>query len=70
MCGYLSQAFEFTKHMSGNMVTGKPSTLVKPARTLPLTRPENGSPMLAMVGTSTVIARRQPGSVEHCMPRR
>jgi hypothetical protein len=25
-CGYLSQAFERTKHMSGNMVTGKPST--------------------------------------------
>jgi hypothetical protein len=24
--GYLSQAFERTKHMSGNMVTGKPST--------------------------------------------
>jgi hypothetical protein len=23
---YLSQAFERTKHMSGNMVTGKPST--------------------------------------------
>jgi hypothetical protein len=29
MCGYLSQAFECTKHMSGNMVTGKPSTWVK-----------------------------------------
>jgi hypothetical protein len=29
MCGYLSQAFEHTKHMSGNMVTGKPSTWVK-----------------------------------------
>jgi hypothetical protein len=29
MCGYLSQAFESTKHMSGNMVTGKPSTWVK-----------------------------------------
>jgi hypothetical protein len=26
MCGYLSQAFERTKHMSRNMVTGKPST--------------------------------------------
>jgi hypothetical protein len=26
MCGYLSQAFERTKHMLGNMVTGKPST--------------------------------------------
>jgi hypothetical protein len=26
MCGYLSQAFERTKHMSGNMVTDKPST--------------------------------------------
>jgi hypothetical protein len=26
MCGYLSQAFECTKHMSRNMVTGKPST--------------------------------------------
>jgi hypothetical protein len=26
MCGYLSQVFERTKHMSGNMVTGKPST--------------------------------------------
>jgi hypothetical protein len=30
MCGYLSQAFECTKHMSGNMVTGKPSNWVKP----------------------------------------
>jgi hypothetical protein len=30
MCGYLSRAFERTKHMSGNMVTGKPSTWVKP----------------------------------------
>jgi hypothetical protein len=30
MCGYLSQAFEHTKHMSGYMVTGKPSTWVKP----------------------------------------
>jgi hypothetical protein len=30
MCGYMSQAFERTKHMSGNMVTGKPSTWVKP----------------------------------------
>jgi hypothetical protein len=30
MCGYLSQAFEHTKHMSGKMVTGKPSTWVKP----------------------------------------
>jgi hypothetical protein len=30
MCGYLSQAFERTKHMSGNMVTRKPSTWVKP----------------------------------------
>ena len=30
MCEYLSQAFEGTKHMSGNMVTGKPSTRVKP----------------------------------------
>jgi hypothetical protein len=30
MCGYLSQTFERTKHMSGNMVTGKPSTWVKP----------------------------------------
>jgi hypothetical protein len=30
MCGYMSQAFECTKHMSGNMVTGKPSTWVKP----------------------------------------
>jgi hypothetical protein len=29
MCGYLSQAFESSKHMSGNMVTGKPSTGVK-----------------------------------------
>jgi hypothetical protein len=26
--------------------------------------------MLAMVDTSVVTARRQPGSVEHCMPRR
>jgi hypothetical protein len=26
--------------------------------------------MLAMVGTSAVTARRQPGSVEHCAPRR
>jgi hypothetical protein len=30
MCGYMSQAFERTEHMSGNMVTGKPSTWVKP----------------------------------------
>jgi hypothetical protein len=29
MCEYLRQAFEHTKHMSGNMVTGKPSTWVK-----------------------------------------
>jgi hypothetical protein len=28
MCGYLSQAFECTRHMSGNMVTDKPSTRV------------------------------------------
>jgi hypothetical protein len=69
MCGYSSQAFERTKHMSGNMVTDKPSTRVKPVRTLSLTQPETGSPMLAMVGTSAVTARRQPGSVEHCMPR-
>jgi hypothetical protein len=26
----MCQAFESTKHMSGNMVTGKPSTWVKP----------------------------------------
>jgi hypothetical protein len=26
MCGYLSQAFESNRHMSGNMVTDKPST--------------------------------------------
>jgi hypothetical protein len=26
--------------------------------------------MLAMVGTSAATARRQSGSVEHCMPRR
>jgi hypothetical protein len=32
MCGYLSQAFESTKHMSRNMVTGKPSTWVKSSR--------------------------------------
>jgi hypothetical protein len=35
MCGYLSQAFESTKHMSGNMVTGKPSTWVKPGMDFP-----------------------------------
>jgi hypothetical protein len=35
MCGYLSQAFERTKHMSGNMVTGKPSTWVKPSADFP-----------------------------------
>jgi hypothetical protein len=29
MCEYLSQAFERTKHISRNMVTGKPSTWVK-----------------------------------------
>ena len=34
------------------------------------TRPDTRSPMLAMVGTSAVTARRQLGSVEHCMPRR
>jgi hypothetical protein len=31
----LSQAFESTKHMSGNMVTGKPSSRVKPATDFP-----------------------------------
>jgi hypothetical protein len=25
-CGYMCQAFECTKHVSGNMVTSKPST--------------------------------------------
>jgi hypothetical protein len=30
MCGYLSQAFQRTKHMSGKIVTDKPSTWVKP----------------------------------------
>jgi hypothetical protein len=30
MCGYVSQAFERTKHMPRKMVTGKPSTWVKP----------------------------------------
>jgi hypothetical protein len=30
MCGYMSQAFESTKHMSWNMVMGKPSTWVNP----------------------------------------
>jgi hypothetical protein len=70
MCGYLSQAFEHTKHMSGNMVTDKPSTSVKPGADFIPPRPETGSPMLAMVGTSAVTARWQPGSVEHCMPRR
>jgi hypothetical protein len=30
MCGYLSQAFERTKHMPGNMVTDKPSDFGKP----------------------------------------
>jgi hypothetical protein len=35
MCEYLSQAFECTKHMSGNMVTSKPSTSVKPGRLYP-----------------------------------
>jgi hypothetical protein len=69
MCAYLSQAFERTKHMSENMVTGKPSTWVKPSADFPLTCPETWSPMLAMVGTSAVTARRQPGSVEHCMSR-
>jgi hypothetical protein len=74
MCGYLSQAFERTKHMSRNMVTVKPSTkrlnVLSRARTFLLTCPETGSPMLAMMGTSAVTARQQPGSVEHCMPRR
>jgi hypothetical protein len=60
MCGYLSQAFECTKHMSGNMVTGKPSTCLQ---TLPLIGPETGSPMLAMVGTSAAVARWQPGTI-------
>jgi hypothetical protein len=31
MCGTVSQAFERTKHMLGNMVTDKPSTWVKPS---------------------------------------
>jgi hypothetical protein len=35
MCGYLSQAFERTKHISGNMVTDKPSTWVKPGVDFP-----------------------------------
>jgi hypothetical protein len=35
MCGYLSQVFERTNHMSGNMVTGKPSTWVKPGADFP-----------------------------------
>jgi hypothetical protein len=35
MCGYLSQAFERTKHMSRNMITGKPSTWVKPGMDFP-----------------------------------
>jgi hypothetical protein len=35
MDGYLSQAFERTKHMSGNMVTGKPTTWVKPGTDFP-----------------------------------
>jgi hypothetical protein len=35
MCGYQSQAFERTKHMSENMVTGKPSTWVKPGAHIP-----------------------------------
>jgi hypothetical protein len=35
MCGYLSQAFESTRHMSGNMVTSKPSTWVKPGANFP-----------------------------------
>jgi hypothetical protein len=30
MCGTMSQVFERTKHMSGDMVTSKPSTWVKP----------------------------------------
>jgi hypothetical protein len=70
MCGYLSQAFESTKHISRNMVTGKPSTYVKLSVDFPLTCPETRSPMLAKVGTSAVTARWEPGSVEHCMPRR
>jgi hypothetical protein len=39
-------------------------------RTFLLTRPETWSPISDMVGTSAATARRQPGSVEHCMPRR
>jgi hypothetical protein len=35
MCAYLSQAFESTKHMSRNMVTGMPSTWVKPGADFP-----------------------------------
>jgi hypothetical protein len=35
MCGYLSQAFERTKLMSRNMVTGKPSTWEKPGVDFP-----------------------------------
>jgi hypothetical protein len=33
ICGTVCQAFERTKHMSGNMVTDKPST-IEPARRL------------------------------------
>jgi hypothetical protein len=35
MCGYLSQAFDSTKHMLGNMVTGKPSAWVKSGADFP-----------------------------------
>jgi hypothetical protein len=58
MCGYLSQEFEGTKHMSGNMVTGKPSALLKPGADFPLTCPETWSSMLAMVGANAATTWR------------
>jgi hypothetical protein len=50
MCDNMCQAFECTKHMLGNMVTGKPSTWLKLDADFPLTCPKTWSPMLAMVG--------------------
>jgi hypothetical protein len=42
------------KHMTGNMVTDKPSTWVNLPAEFPPHCPEKWSPMLEMVGTSAV----------------
>jgi hypothetical protein len=70
MCGYLSQVFERTKHMLENMVTGKPSTWLKPGADFIPHATWDWVSHVSYGGTSAVTAPRQPGSVEHCMLRR